>query len=246
MTALRTEPVIVTTSWDDGHCLDLRLAEILDNHCLPGTFYIAPASAELTPADRLSRSGIATISKQFEIGAHTLTHPRLTSLPGTAARQEIVNSRTYLEDVTGGPVRSFCYPGGVFGPEHVHMVRKAGFTYARTVRRFALDAGTDPLRSPTTVQAYCHIADVAQAFAYARLRPLTAWNLYCHWDRLAMRLFDRVLKEGGVFHLWGHSWEVAKHNQWAALQQVCEYIGRRPGVRYLVNGAIPGVGRDLL
>ena len=48
------EPVTVTTSWDDGHRLDLRLAEILDEYQLPATFYISPASTEIAPADRLS------------------------------------------------------------------------------------------------------------------------------------------------------------------------------------------------
>jgi peptidoglycan/xylan/chitin deacetylase (PgdA/CDA1 family) len=239
MTAFRRKPVTVTTSWDDGHSLDLRLAEILDEYRLPGTFYISPASVELAPAERLSRSEIAIISERFEIGAHTYTHPRLTSLTKVAARKEIIDGRTYLEDVTGRQVRSFCYPGGVFAPEHVHMVREAGFTYARTVERFALDAGADPLRSPTTVHAYSHLVDIVPAFAHARFNPLTAWNLYCHWDRMAMRLFDRVLQEGGVFHLWGHSWEIDQHNQWAALRRVCAYIADRPGVRYFVNGAIP-------
>lgn len=232
------EPVTVTTSWDDGHRLDLRLAEVLDEYQLPATFYISPASAEIAPADRLSPAGIRGIAERFEIGAHTLTHPRLTSLPVADARHEIVTGRAHLEDITGRPVTSFCYPGGAFGPEHVRLVREAGFSYARTVRRFSLDAGSDPLRSPTTVQAYRHLVDVGPALAYARLRPAAAWSLHRHWDRLAMRLFDRVLEVGGVFHLWGHSWEVAQRGWWADLQRVCAYIAGRPGVRYLDNGAI--------
>jgi peptidoglycan-N-acetylglucosamine deacetylase len=232
------EPVIVTTSWDDGHRLDLRLAEILDDYRLPATFYISSASAEIAPADRLSPAGIRSIAERFEIGAHTLTHPRLTSLPVAAARYEIVAGRAHLEDITGRPVTSFCYPGGAFRPEHVRLVREAGFSYARTVRRFSLDAGSDSLRSPTTVHAYRHLVDVGQALAYARLRPAAARSLYRHWDRLAMHLFDRVVEVGGVFHLWGHSWEVAGRSQWGALRRVCDYIAGRPGVRYLDNGAI--------
>ena len=240
------EQVIVTTSWDDGHCLDLRLAEILDEYQLPGTFYISSASAEIAPADRLSHAGIRGIAERFEIGAHTLTHPRLTSLPVAAARHEIVAGRAHLEDITGRRVTSFCYPFGAFRPEHVRLVREAGFSYARTVRRFSLDAGSDPLRSPTTVHAYRHLVDVGPALAYARLRPVAAWSLYRNWDRLAMHLFDRVLEVGGVFHLWGHSWEVAERGQWGELQRVCEYIAGRPGVRYLDNGAITKTRGDAI
>jgi len=36
--------VIVTTSWDDGHLLDLRLAQLLQDAGLKGTFYISRAT----------------------------------------------------------------------------------------------------------------------------------------------------------------------------------------------------------
>lgn len=239
MTDSVRDRVIVTTSWDDGHRLDLRLAELLDEYELPGTFYIAPYSQELAPLDRLSEAETARLSERFEIGAHTLTHPSLTSLPKATARHEIVDSRKYLEDVTGRPVNAFCYPKGLFGPEHVQMVRDAGFTYARTVRRFECHVASDPLLSPTTVHAYCHLKDVIPVITYARFNPSKAWLLYRNWDRLAMHLFDRVLNEGGIFHLWGHSWEVAENNEWSALKRVLAYIAHHSGIRYLSNSAIP-------
>lgn len=238
-------PVIVTTSWDDGHRLDLRLAELLDEFGVTGTFYIAPHSEELAPINRLTAPETATISERFEIGAHTLTHPRLTNLSRTAAWHEIVDSRSYLEDVTGQAISTFCYPKGIYGPEHVQMVREAGFIYARTVRRFALRAATDPLLSPTTVHAYCHQVDVAPVIRYARLNPAKAWLLYRNWDRLAMYLFDEALNDGGVFHLWGHSWEVDENNHWKPLRKLLEYIAHRPDVRYLPNSAIPTAIKDV-
>jgi peptidoglycan/xylan/chitin deacetylase (PgdA/CDA1 family) len=239
MTTPSRQPAIVTTSWDDGHRLDVRLAEMLVENHLLGTFYVAPLSAEIAPRDRLSRSAIELLSDQFEIGAHTVTHRRLTTLGEAVAREEIVGGRYYLEDVTGNPVDSFCYPGGAFGPEHVRLVRDAGFTYARTIRRFALNSGTDPLLSPTTAHAYRHLVDGGACLTYAKFNPMLAWDLYRHWDRLAMILFDQVLKEGGIFHLWGHSWEVDRNDQWNELLRVCQYIADHPGVQYVVNGDVP-------
>ena len=32
--------VIITTSWDDGHSLDLKLAGLLQKYDIPATFYI--------------------------------------------------------------------------------------------------------------------------------------------------------------------------------------------------------------
>lgn len=234
--------VVVTTSWDDGHRLDNRLAELLDKYQLPGTFYISPHARLFAERDRLSSSEIAAISARFEIGAHTLTHPRLTSVTEAVARKEIVGSASYLEDVTSQPIKSFCYPYGAFRDEHVRIVRDAGFSYARTVQRFVPNAGTDSLRTPTTVHTYCHLRDILPALKYANLNPVMASDLYLHWDRLAMRLFDRVLESGGVFHLWGHSWEVDRRNDWEALGRVLEYISARPDVKYAVNSAVSEAG----
>ena len=50
-----------------------------------------------------------------------------------------------------------------------------------------------------------------------------------------MAMFDRVMVRGGVFHLWGHSWEIENHKDWQRLEAVLKYISRRPGVVYATN-----------
>jgi len=57
--------IIVTTSWDDGHKFDIRLAKLLDKYGLKGTFYITKNFQ-----GRLSKEEIKSISKNHEIGAH--------------------------------------------------------------------------------------------------------------------------------------------------------------------------------
>ena len=81
-------PFWITTSWDDGHPLDLRIAELLNEFGLTGTFYIA---RDYLP-ERLSDAQVAALSKRHEIGAHTLTHPMLDRIPAAAAYQEISGS----------------------------------------------------------------------------------------------------------------------------------------------------------
>ena len=239
-TCLRKE-VIVTTSWDDGHLLDHRLASLLVDYQLPGTFYISPKSAEIAPSNRISRQQLAELAGAFEIGAHTLTHPRLPMVDEDTARREIGGSRSYLEDATGSEVTSFCYPYGAFDETTVGLVHAAGFRYARTVRRFSAAPGADLFRAPTTVHAYSHRVDALPALRLAKLNPSAAWHLYRSWDLLAMRLFDQTLRSGGIFHLWGHSWEIDAHGDWDRLRRVFAYLAGRPGVRYVVNGLIPGL-----
>ena len=228
---------IVTTSWDDGHVLDLRLGALLARYGISGTFYVAPQNIEFPPEKRLSDSELAKLATDFEIGAHTLTHRRLTTLSLDEARSEIVAGKDALESIIGTPVTAFCYPGGLYDLGHVELVRAAGFRVARTTERFAMSLPADPLQMPTTVHAYRHLAD-GSVLKAANFRPLLTINLVRSWDRLAERLFDQVLAGNGVFHLWGHSWEIDRHNDWERFERVLAYIGFRPGVRYVVNSAL--------
>ncbi len=66
----------------------------------------------------------------IEIGAHTITHPFLATLPVSAQRQEITNSKAKLEEILGHSVKSFAYPHGNFSAETKTVVQEAGFTCA--------------------------------------------------------------------------------------------------------------------
>ena len=70
----------------------------------------------------------------MEIGAHTVTHPILLNTAPEAARREIVESGRRLSEILREPVSLFAYPNGKpgvdYGPEHVQMVREAGFAAA--------------------------------------------------------------------------------------------------------------------
>jgi peptidoglycan-N-acetylglucosamine deacetylase len=226
--------VIVTTSWDDGHLLDLRLAESLQNAGLKGTFYISPGNREFAERDLLSSQQVSDLSSAFEIGAHTLTHPRLPKVSPVDARREIAGSKVALEEITGKEITTFCYPGGAYTAAHVQMVKDAGYRYARTVGRYAF-AVNNPYEAPTTLHAYRHWSDLADMARFAGLRPLKVAR-YLSWDELAKAMFDYTAKVGGVYHLWGHSWEIHQHGDWERLAGVFSHIAGRAEVSYVANG----------
>jgi peptidoglycan/xylan/chitin deacetylase (PgdA/CDA1 family) len=64
-----------------------------------------------------------------EIGAHTMTHPKLTTLHGEQLRQELVDSRKAVIDRLGR-CDLFAYPFGDLGPEAMRAVADAGYRYA--------------------------------------------------------------------------------------------------------------------
>jgi len=225
-------PPTVVTSWDDGHVLDKKMAALLTQHGVKGTFYVAPQDHELASEERLTPEQARTLSTTHEIGAHTVHHQHLTTLGDAEAAYEIEESKRVLEGVIGTPVTSFCYPAGKYAMRHVKMVERAGFTNARTVKRFATSLRRSMFELPTSIHTYDHWLDVWGVLKLARFRPLRFFYLYRHWDRQAKALFDRVQREGGVFHLWGHSEEVERHGDWDRLKEVLQYIGGREGVAY--------------
>lgn len=86
------------------------------------------------------------------VGAHTVSHPILAKLPAAHARHEIVAGRDALQQILDRPVTLFAYPNGVEGddflPEHVQMVRDAGFAFAFTTQWGTARRATDRLRMP--------------------------------------------------------------------------------------------------
>lgn len=78
------------------------------------------------------------------IGAHTLTHPRLSGLSGSDAAHEIQESRRAIEDRLDTEVRHFAFPYGgeaAAGPREAALARAAGFRTALTTRPDHVRAG---------------------------------------------------------------------------------------------------------
>ena len=233
----------ITTSWDDGHPSDFRVAELLTKHGLRGTFYV-PVTAE---TETMSEAQVRELGSAFEIGAHTIHHVVLTQVPRERAWQEIAGSKSWLEDTVGRACRMFCAPTGAFSQVHLEMIGRAGFEGLRTVELGSLDpprgrAGLVVM--PTTVQAYPHGLETFARNAIKRMALGNLWRFVAHgrttdWPELARRLLHRALDGGGVFHLWGHSWELSEADQWKRLDEVLRTmkdIGA--GVRSLENGQI--------
>ena len=221
--------MIITTSWDDGHVLDLKLADMLDKHGLKGTFYIAHNYLD----ERMSDQQIRDLSYRHEIGAHTLNHPTLTKVKDETALNEIKGSKTWLEFILGKQVTSFCYPKGMYTSTHCRIVKEAGFTMARTVTPYEFDIGKDPFQMPTTIHLYPFPLRPIKGLRGVRTRlqpirnymhhhprlniPLTALT---NWTSLATALLDVAQEKNGVWHLWGHSWEIEKFDMWSQLDSI--------------------------
>lgn len=106
------------------------------------------AEVSTMPMDDL----IAISNRGFEIGAHTLNHPILGLCDVKQARDEIGQTREILEGIIHKPVTSFAYPNGRpgvdFSPQHIEMVKQAGYRYAVTTQWGVANSKTSPYQIP--------------------------------------------------------------------------------------------------
>jgi peptidoglycan/xylan/chitin deacetylase (PgdA/CDA1 family) len=79
-----------------------------------------------------------------QIGAHTKTHPRLTQIPLSEAREEISASKKFLEDCFGLAVNHFCYPYGDWNEPIRDLVSATGYQTACTTISGVNVPGTSP------------------------------------------------------------------------------------------------------
>jgi peptidoglycan/xylan/chitin deacetylase (PgdA/CDA1 family) len=236
-------PTIVTTSWDDGDPSDLRVADLLIANNLRGTFYV-PLHRE--PGTRmLSSSEVRSLALAgFEIGGHTVSHRTLTNLPPDEIRHEVRECKRSLEQLLGYEVSEFCYPRGRYDARVVREVELAGFEGGRTTRMLSLSSDFPRFAMPTTVQAFPHrnldyvknltrAKDLPELIRYgAHLRHLPTWI-----DK-GRALFDEALRKGGVWHLYGHSWEIQELGLWNELKEMLSYVSNREGVTYATNSEV--------
>ncbi len=242
--------IYVTTSWDDGHVLDLKVAELLEKYKLRGTFYISRNHPQ--KKSNLADSEIAAFSKRQEIGAHTINHPDLLKIPLAEAEQEIRESKKWLENILNAKIEMFCYPFGSYNEKITELVRQAGFKGARTTREFSIGAPDNFYEMDATLHVYpfpFRKTDAGHYYWGRLLQPylqnregirklhIPLFRLR-NWESLSRAIFDIAIKNGTIFHLLGHSWEVEKYQMWRELENFFAYISGRENCLYLTNGEI--------
>ena len=102
---------------------------------------------ESPPEPLLGADGVRELAAAgWEIGSHGASHRALTPLADRELADETAGSRAALEEATGAPVVSFCYPYGAFDTRSVEAVRGAGYELATVIRGGLVASLSDPLR----------------------------------------------------------------------------------------------------
>jgi peptidoglycan/xylan/chitin deacetylase (PgdA/CDA1 family) len=141
---LPSKPIVI--SFDDGyHSQYSNAFPILRSHGWPGVLnmQVNQLREDLKP-DEVK----AMIAAGWELDAHTISHPDLTTVDSSQLDQEVTGSRQQLQRQFGAPVNFFCYPAGRFDATVEEAVKAAGYLGATTTQLGVAKPDENPYELP--------------------------------------------------------------------------------------------------
>lgn len=242
--SLGSSRCVVTTSWDDGSVYDNRLAELLEKYHMPATFYIP----KYLPRRGLSDKDVGDLAQKWEIGGHGIHHLDLAGVDDAVALSEVRGSKEYLEDLLGAPVTSYAFPFGRTSASAKRALVACGLSVGRTTSVFSC-LPHDWLAMRTTMQVVEHSWSITNAIWASlvandmgpelRLETFPLRDQKFNWLELALMTLQIARAKGGVWHLWGHSWEIEKFSLWGDLERVFSAVSQCNDLILISNGEIP-------
>ena len=216
---------VFTLSYDDGVEQDVRFLELLRAYGVKATFHLNstfPPEDVTYPAGAIHRRMPALRCQTVydeplaEVAGHTVTHPRLETLPDHLAAWELVEDRLRLERLFKRPVTGFAYPYGSFSERTLAILRATHvFDYARdTVSTHTFDLPEDWLQLHST----CHhnepqLMELAERFVSGTPERAPWW-----------------------FSVRGHAYEFERDDNWDCLENLLKAVAGRDDIWYATLG----------
>lgn len=114
---------LLTMTFDDGHEENATTAlPLLNKYGFKSTQCFATSFIE-GKSQTVINGVLAFKNSGHEICSHTVTHPFLTQVTGSTLTYELSHSKTYLEKLTGQPVRNFATPYGDYNATVVNGIK---------------------------------------------------------------------------------------------------------------------------
>jgi peptidoglycan/xylan/chitin deacetylase (PgdA/CDA1 family) len=184
---------VAVVTFDDGIRDNHEVAlPILERIGLKATFFVTTGfvggriSTSAGQCPMMTWSQVRELARLgHEVGAHTVSHPKLTQVSPDVAAAEIGDSKRALEDAMGAEVPSFAYPKGRLDDRIASMVGEAGFRWAVTTEPALVGSSPDWLQLPRVwIDRHC-----APGEFLAKVSPAETW--YRRLDRASRRLVPR-------------------------------------------------------
>ena len=219
----------LTFSYDDGVVQDRRLIALLDKYGLKATFNLSSGWLGKTHHfqfkgvefvhQKVEREEVPTLYRNHEVAAHTLTHPKLTSLSGEEIILQVEQDRKDLSSLVGYEVVGMAYPGATNNhDEHTERIIRAhtGIRYCRTVD------STHAFELPDNLYTLCP----------------TVHHLESNTRELCEQFVALKTDRPQLLYIWGHSYELDLEDKWQALEALFCLLSGRDDIVYGTNREI--------
>lgn len=119
-------------TFDDGRKSNLELIDSFKRYGNIPTIYVCAERKTLDGHDLFGENDFNLANRHFDLQAHTISHPNLKQIDLKYAKEEIIYSKSILEQKLKKNITSFAYPYGSYTQRDVQLVKEAGYTNALT------------------------------------------------------------------------------------------------------------------
>lgn len=205
----------LTFSYDDGQNFDKRLAKLLRDAGMKGTFHLNTGRLGLIRGDEvyIKAEEFGEVYAGHEIACHGVQHRNPTTISRQQWLLELQEDRKTLEKITGELVQGMSYAFGNYDREIIDIARSLGIKYSRTTR----DTGS-----------FFPPADFLE------------WHPTCHHDNELLKRADEFIDIAGfyelpVMYVWGHSFEFGRSGDWSIMEAFVEKMKGKEDIWYATN-----------
>lgn len=225
------KPKAFTISYDDGYIYDLHLANIIEKYGIKCTFNIISESITKNCGEEyLSIEEIKSLAERgHEIAVHGVTHTANGLQKITLGLSECYESRKAVENALGIIARGFAYP-------------------CSGINDFTVGTDYEGIKSYLSDLGYSYARSDEKNFDYFLIpSDWYDWQPTVHHDSRRVHeyadLFLDIKAEGKdgkgglprLFHIYGHSNEFERKNNWDHLESLCEKLGGKDDIWYATN-----------
>ncbi len=143
-----TNSLHVSLTFDDGYLNNLKnVAPILIDRGIPFSVFVSANFVKNKVKGFLRKNDLIELSNLpgVTIGSHGMNHNPLISYNKYQIKKELVDSKLFLEDVTGREIISLAYPYGLVNNEVKSLAVEAGYLLGLTTRFYLNKRNQDPM-----------------------------------------------------------------------------------------------------